>query len=92
MSDSGINILDHSDTDTIECETAGWSDIASNSTDSTRVTLFAQFLARGRHQCRVEWRAVLNKMTVCLVGVLCMLCLVAVVLQFFLCWGENVLL
>jgi len=63
LSDSGINILDHSDTDTIECETAGWSDIASNSTDSTRVTLFAQFLARGRHQCRVEWRAVLNKMT-----------------------------
>ena len=70
LSDSGINILDHSDTDTIECETAGWSDIASNSTDSTRVTLFAQFLARGRHQCRVEWRAVLNKMTVCLVVVL----------------------
>lgn len=27
------------------------------------MTLFAQFLARGREQCRVQWRAVLNKMT-----------------------------
>jgi len=27
------------------------------------VTLFAQFLARGRQQCRLQWRAVLNKMT-----------------------------
>ena len=27
------------------------------------MTLFAQFLARGRQQCGVQWRAVLNKMT-----------------------------
>jgi len=27
------------------------------------VTLFAQFLARGREQCRVQWRAVLGRMT-----------------------------
>ena len=31
------------------------------------MTLFAQFLARGRQQCRVQWRAVLTKMTVRLV-------------------------
>jgi len=30
---------------------------------TSRVTLFAQFLARGREQCRVQWRAVLGRMT-----------------------------
>ena len=35
--------------------------------EQSRVTLFAQFLARGRQQCRVQWRAVLNKMTVTIV-------------------------